>query len=284
MPAPARTSLLFSPVAEDSRRPRYSEVAAASTIFSPASSDSLIDGSEPRTTGATSLIASTSLAESSAPGSGSNNRGKASVSDTARLPVSNVGMNATTGHLPLSSNAYNSLPSSNYVAGAASSDAPPVPPRLAHFPNASHPAIIGMPIPATRFDTVTSYVDVIYQQQQQQQQQQQLAQNGSNYVAKRSGDDEDLPEGSEEFGVVILRPSDGIDGDNSFMATCPNCTMMVMTEFEHYPGKKSYRMACLFAPLLMCWAPIYWDSFGRKWKDVKHRCPKCRSLIAVYRK
>ena len=270
---PARTSLLFSPVAEGARRPKYSEVAAASSIFSGNDSESSTDEAtlpaEP-----SSFPPSTFLAESSA--SGSTNR-KSSQTDTASLLLGS-GMNATTGHLPLSSNAYNSVPSNNFSSTSANANAPPVPPRLSHFPNASHPAIIGVPIPATRFDTVTSYVDVIYQQQQQPRDQ-----SGTNNASDHH-DSDVLVEESEEACVVLLRPSDGIDGDDSFMATCPKCAMMVMTEFEHFKGQKSYRMACLFTPLLMCWAPLYWDSFGRKWKDVKHWCPKCRSLIAVYRK
>jgi hypothetical protein len=275
---PVRTSLLFSPVAEEARRPKYSEVAAASSIFSTNESDSSIEDAslalEP-----SSFPPSTSVAESSM--SGSTNR-KSSQTDTASLLLGS-GTNATMGHLPLSSNAYNSMSSNNYATTTTTkSNAPPVPPRLSHFPNASHPAVVGAPIAATRFDTVTSYVDVIYQQQQQQQQQQR-DQNSSNNASNHH-DSDALEEDSEEVGVVVLRPSDGIDGDDSFMATCPKCAMMVMTEFEHFLGEKSYRMACLFTPLLMCWAPLYWDSFGRKWKDVKHWCPKCRSLVAVYRK
>ena len=57
-----------------------------------------------------------------------------------------------------------------------------------------------VPIPATRFDTITSYVDVIYQHQQQQQQVQ--------------------------------------HHDQSFMATCPQCALMVMSEIAPFPQGK----------------------------------------------
>lgn len=264
MPA-ARSSLLFTPGAQDSRRSRYADVAAASAIFEQNSSSST-SSAEDLPTPAVSFPASTSLGDSTA----SSSLRKSSQTDGASLLLSSG--NATTGHLPLTSNAYNSVPSS--TASAANGNAPPVPPRMLNFPNASHPAIIGAPIPATRFDTVTSYVDIIYQQQQ----------FSSSAQADNRSKSETAPTESRPDGVVILSPSDGIDGDDSFIATCPKCVMMVMTEPEHVVGQRSYQMACLFTPLLMCWAPLYWDKLGRKWKDVKHWCPKCRSLVAIYRK
>ena len=149
-------------------------------------------------------------------------------------------------------------------------------------------------IPATRFDTITSYVDVIYQHHQQQQQQQQsnslqLNSPSDNY-AQSSHDPENSLEGLEnnqsgndDANVVYLDPSDGIDGDQSFMATCPQCAMMVMTEIQPFPGKQSRKMSCLLSPLLLCWLPFNL-TLGKKWMDVRHACPKCRSLIAIYRK
>lgn len=133
-----------------------------------------------------------------------------------------------------------------------------------------------VPIPATRFDTITSYVDVIYQHQQQ----------NANHHDDQSEpvldlESQNTPNSSPD--IVYLDPSDGIDGDQSFMATCPQCTMMVMTELQPFPGKKSKRMALILLPVLLCWMPYYLGP-GKKWMDVKHFCPKCQSLIAIYRK
>lgn len=155
--------------------------------------------------------------------------------------------------------------------------------------NVSQPILSNMPdykqstpIPATRFDTITSYVDVIYQQQQLQQQQQQQLQGNSEREDFNDENNQSVGEGDEN--IVYLNPSDGIDGDQSFMATCPHCAMMVMTETDPFPGSKSHKMACIFTPLLLCWLPIYWKSIGKKWMDVRHQCPKCRSTIAIYQK
>lgn len=136
-----------------------------------------------------------------------------------------------------------------------------------------------VPIPATRFDTITSYVDIIYQHQNQQQQQQQQddVQISLDEVNSTLSSTSRI-----DNNIVYLDPSDGIDGDKSFMATCPQCVMMVMTEFKPFPGNKSRRMAWTLLPVLLCWLPYY--SPGRKWMDVKHFCPKCQSLIAIYRK
>lgn len=147
-----------------------------------------------------------------------------------------------------------------------------------------------VPIPATRFDTITSYVDVIYQHQQQQQHQQQHQhqQNQDQNHIPMSSDQDDIEAqdhgSTDDDGIVYLDPSDGIDGDQSFMATCPQCAMMVMTEIAPFPGKKSKRMACLLTPVLLCWLPFYSLKIGKKWMDVKHTCPKCQYLIAIYRK
>lgn len=146
-----------------------------------------------------------------------------------------------------------------------------------------------VPIPATRFDTITSYVDVIYQHQQQQQHQQQGQHHHNNDIQNQdlTSSDHDIEAQDNQVtndAVVYLDPSDGIDGDQSFMATCPHCTMMVMTEIEPFPGRKSRTMACLLTPILLCWLPFYSTKFGKKWMDVKHSCPKCQSLIAIYRK
>lgn len=169
--------------------------------------------------------------------------------------------------------------------------------------NVSQPVLRSAPlapvpvIPATRFDTITSYVDVIYQhhhqQQQQQHQQQQLsnslqAHSPSDHHLQAFRDPENIPEGQEtnlnnDSNVVYLDPSDGIDGDQSFMATCPQCAMMVMTNIEPFPGRNSRKMACLFTPILLCWLPFNF-ALGKKWMDVRHSCPKCQSLIAIYRK
>ena len=158
--------------------------------------------------------------------------------------------------------------------------------------NVSQPAICPVPIPATRFDTITSYVDVIYQHQHQHQQQMQSQsqQNHDQLSTLIDGDDEDLEaqrdsrrSESYESDIVYLDPSDGIEGDKSFMATCPQCAMMVMTEFEQFPGRKSRKMALFLTPILMCWLPFY-SLTGKKWMDVKHSCPKCQSPIAIYRK
>lgn len=138
-----------------------------------------------------------------------------------------------------------------------------------------------VPIPATRFDTITSYVDVIYQQQQQH------LQNTDQNQLPMSSDRDDIEvqeQRTSDDGIVYLDPSDGIDGDKSFMATCPQCAMMVMTEIVPFPGKKSRRMACVLTPVLLCWLPYYSLKFGKKWMDVKHKCPKCQYLIAIYRK
>ena len=141
-----------------------------------------------------------------------------------------------------------------------------------------------VPIPATRFDTITSYVDVIYQHQQQQLQRQQAQ---DQLPLSSDQDDIEAQENrnrSTDDGIVYLEPSDGIDGDQSFMATCPQCAMMVMTEIDPFPGRKSRRMACLLSPVLLCWLPFYSLKIGEKWMDVKHTCPKCQSLIAIYKK
>lgn len=183
--------------------------------------------------------------------------------------------------------------------------ASPTPGKFSNV-NVSQPALrpapmAPVPIPATRFDTITSYVDVIYQHQQQQLQQQQQQSSSHSQANSRSQpadpsqqqgrssvDQEDVESQNMlhlDNGVVYLDPSDGIDGDESFMATCPQCTMMVMTEIDPFPGNKSRRMACLLTPLFLCWLPFS-SSFkiGRRWMNVKHTCPKCQSTIAIYRK
>lgn len=146
-----------------------------------------------------------------------------------------------------------------------------------------------IPIPATRFDTITSYVDIIYQHQQQlqQHQQHQNQQNQDQNQLPISSDHDDIEAQESRLtddGIVYLDPSDGIDGDRSFMATCPQCAMMVMTEIATFPGRKSKRMACILTPILLCWLPFYSLKIGKKWMDVKHTCPKCQSLVAIYRK
>jgi hypothetical protein len=157
-------------------------------------------------------------------------------------------------------------------------------------------------IPATRFDTITSYVDVIYQHHQkpqphpqphhhqQQQQQQSNPKSPSEYQSGTLNDyPENISEGHEisinenDDNVIYLNPSDGIDGDQSFMATCPICAMMVMTNIEPFPGKKSHKMACFLSPFLLCWIPFNF-TFGKKWMDIRHSCPKCQFLIAIYKK
>lgn len=153
-----------------------------------------------------------------------------------------------------------------------------------------------VPIPATRFDTITSYVDVIYQHQHQHQNshsgQNQELYSASNIAetdieAQESGNDGLSRSNNhiDDEGIVYLDPSDGIDGDQSFMATCPRCAMMVMTEIDPFTGNNSRKMAFLLAPLLLCWLPYYKSSkTAQKWMDVRHSCPKCQSVIAIYRK
>lgn len=169
--------------------------------------------------------------------------------------------------------------------------------------NISQPALRPAPmapvpmIPATRFDTITSYVDIIYQHQHQQHHQNhqnnqnnQELYSASNIAegdleAQETGNDASLANHAEDENVVYLDPSDGIDGDQSFMATCPRCAMMVMTEIEPFTGKYSRKMALFLSPLLLCWLPYYKSSkTAQKWMDVRHSCPKCQSIIAIYRK
>lgn len=141
-------------------------------------------------------------------------------------------------------------------------------------------------IPATRFDTITSYVDVIYQHHQQQPMPQLNTTSDPNFQSSTNENSLDEPNKRpvyDESNVVYLDPSDGIDGDNSFMASCPQCAMMVMTNFEPFPGRKSRKMAFLMSPVLLCWLPFSYK-FGKKWMDVRHSCPKCQTLIAIYRK
>ena len=166
-------------------------------------------------------------------------------------------------------NNYNNNNTTSYVDSAHNTP---------HKKLSSYPPNQAIPIPATRFDTITSYVDVIYQQQQQQQDMnQQLLQSSTDNVNPTAVN-------SSSPDIVILNPSDGIDGDRSFMATCPHCSLVVMTDFKAFPGKKSHRIACFLAPLLLCWLPIYCPGFGGRWMDVKHWCPKCRAVIAIYTK
>ena len=160
------------------------------------------------------------------------------------------------------------------------------------FPNPSQPA----PIPATRFDTVTSYIDLVYQQQQLNQQAAPEPSDGSERAREGSApggassartrrrstpaDGARTPPGN----VIYLSPCDGIDGDSSFMATCPCCAMMVMTDTEPFLGRGSFRAACCLAPALLCWLPLSGARFGRRWMDVRHSCPHCHGLVAIYRK
>lgn len=248
MPSEAsRGSLLFSPTAEEARRPKYSEIAAASSLFDSSKHDNEIGDFIPQASMSASSIESGERRRSGSPPN----------------PAGSLLSNATTGHLPLSSNAYNTMAS--------------VSAKVSNFPNASQPALYQ--IPATRFDTVTSYVDVIYQQQQMMQNQSNNLNSGGSHAIMSATIEE-----TEEDGVVYLDPTDSIDGSLSFMAACPGCAMMVMTELEPVIGKKSRCMAWALSPLLMCWIPFYWERFGRLWKDVKHWCPKCHALIAIYRK
>lgn len=301
-----RSSLLFSPTAEDNRRQKYSDVAKASSLF-PLDEDQLKSNSNSMerkssdsvTTPSASLTAmvtpsssindtlnSTPSKEALATNSTSTTTTTTTLNSHSKTPSiynTNTSINATTGHLPLSSNTFNTAP--NYNSNSK-------------FSNLSQPTLNNnnnwsAPIPATRFDTVTSYVDVIYQQQQQQlqmqnlrKQQQQQSQQPNKNAANSISDSNDFNSLSmeEASNVVYLSPSDGIDGDNSFMASCPSCAMMVMTEVEPFNGHTSYKMALLLIPLLSCWLPLSSCKYGRKWKDVRHTCPKCKSNIAIYRK
>jgi len=272
-----------------SSRRKYSEVAAASSLFSAGrpilepqalasvEATSFCPLTAPNKVSGSTTSSGTSLAQSLM------RHGNATVSTV--LPSASL----VEPHAQQLSS-IRALPNISSTFSCAQNGSSPL------FPNMSQPTLI----PATRFDTVTSYVDLIYQQQQQQKhagltkiaegsdrQREGSAVGGagsSSSAGNHRRGSEHL-EDAENFGnVIYLNPSDGIDGDNSFMATCPCCAMMVMTNTDPFLGRNSYRMACCLAPVLLCWWPLSGTRFGRRWMDVRHTCPQCHGLIAIYRK
>lgn len=267
IPQPVRSSLLFSPVPVDQQ----------------SANDVLMSNSPPKGSqsfhGQSNSISVPIISDSNPVASSTDSRHHRRRSDFRSKSTDQI----IPGNIPQSS-------SSVVTAAAVSSG------KFTNL-NVSQPVLRTAPlppvpvIPATRFDTITSYVDVIYQHHQQQQGPSLQPNSPSELYPQGDEDPENSLERKDvdtrvildESNCVYLDPSDGIDGDQSFMATCPQCAMMVMTDIEPLPGHKSRKMACILTPILLCWLPFNF-SFGKKWMDVRHSCPKCKSLIAIYRK
>ena len=68
--------------------------------------------------------------------------------------------------------------------------------------------------------------------------------------------------------------------DNVIVATCPYCHQSMETELEAQPGPFSFLTAIIMAHCLLCCIPFIVDFF----KDMKHKCPKCKSTIGIYKR
>lgn len=93
--------------------------------------------------------------------------------------------------------------------------------------------------------------------------------------------DQNPPADSTTVPITIEYPEIKIKvSDTPITATCPYCHQSMVTEAEPHHGPFTLLSAVILAHCLLCWIPFVVDRF----KDFKHRCPKCKSTIGIFRK
>ncbi|OMJ88652.1 hypothetical protein SteCoe_9350 [Stentor coeruleus] len=62
---------------------------------------------------------------------------------------------------------------------------------------------------------------------------------------------------------------------------CPKCNKKVWTNYSYHLGKSAKITAVILAVLAgcccLCWIPLC----NQKFKEIRHHCPKCKTLLAV---
>lgn len=91
----------------------------------------------------------------------------------------------------------------------------------------------------------------------------------------------DLETGTTSVPIVIEYPEIKLKlSEDPVTATCPYCHQSMVTDIETLPGPFTFLTAIIMAHCLLCCVPFLVDRF----LDVKHHCPKCKSVIGIFRK
>lgn len=120
------------------------------------------------------------------------------------------------------------------------------------------------PAPYTRYDTMTSYAGLDTQQG-----------GGSIKID---------PAVAGQTSYIVANNMIGGALDEPFPVQCPFCHNVVTTKTVHVTGCLTY-LSCLAVGVVTtccgcCLIPLCLD----RCKDVKHYCPECNHLIAIYRR
>lgn len=120
------------------------------------------------------------------------------------------------------------------------------------------------PAPYTRYDTMTSYAGLDTQQG-----------GGSIKID---------PSAVGHASYIVANNMVGGALDEPFPVQCPFCHSIVTTKTVHVSGCLTY-LSCLAVGVVTgflgcCFVPLCM----KRCKDVKHYCPECNHLIAIYRR
>lgn len=63
-------------------------------------------------------------------------------------------------------------------------------------------------------------------------------------------------------------------------ASCPYCHQSMITEIEPQPGPFTLLTAIILAHCLLCCIPF----INKRFLDMKHSCPKCKSTIGIFKR
>lgn len=124
------------------------------------------------------------------------------------------------------------------------------------------PAPVAHPTRCTRYDTMTSYAEIDSYQQ---------------------GSIKFDPADVSQASYIVTNNMVGGALDEPFPVQCPYCHNIVTTKIKHVAGCMTY-LACagvgVLTSFLCCCLPFCM----KRCKDVKHYCPECDNLIAIYKR
>lgn len=156
-------------------------------------------------------------------------------------------MGAVTSNAPYAAGpppAYTEMPPPTYALGGAAVGAGVAP---TNPPGGSAPSgSIAAPFPAARYDTMTSYVE----------------------------------DGSAVQTVITT----GVILDQPILVRCPFCKATVTSETRPVSGSLTW-LCCIALSAVGCiYGCCLLPFCSRRLRDVEHHCPKCKNLIALYKR
>ena len=86
---------------------------------------------------------------------------------------------------------------------------------------------------------------------------------------------------SAQVPIVVEYPEIKLKvSEDPVTATCPFCHQAIVTDIVTIPGPFTLLGSVILCHCFLCWVPFVMDQF----KDVKHNCPKCKSIIGIFKK